>query len=97
MNNFEINLFAFDLFQRADDRFERALRVAFQNDAQDLLAFRRFEQAFQRRALRNEQLARTLCLEPFVAQLFRLALRFHDKEFVTGIRQAAKTKHFHWR
>ena len=34
MNDLEIDLLALDLIERADQRFERTLRVAFQNDAQ---------------------------------------------------------------
>ena len=34
MNDLEIDLLALDLTERAGERFERALRVAFQNDAQ---------------------------------------------------------------
>ena len=74
MNDFEIDLLALDLLQRADQRFERALRVAFQNDAQNFFAVGGFEQAFQRGALRHGQLVRALCLEPFVAQCFGRAL-----------------------
>ena len=95
MNNFETDFFAFDLFQRPEERFERALRIAFQHDAQNFLASRRFKQSFQRCSLGNEELACTFRLEAFIAQLFRSALGFHDKEFVTGIWQAGKPKHFH--
>jgi hypothetical protein len=66
VNNFEGNLFGFDLFQRAGERFKRTLRIAFQHDPKNLLASGCFKQAFQRSPLRNEQLAGAFCLQPFI-------------------------------
>ena len=53
MNDLEIDFLALDLTERADQRFERTLRVAFQNDAQNFLAVGGFEQTFERGALRR--------------------------------------------
>ena len=77
MNNFQIDLFGFDLFQRVDDRFDGTLRVGFQNDPQDFSASGGFEQGLERSSLRNEKLVRAFCLKSLVAQLLRGALGFH--------------------
>src|SRR5450631_3649029 len=79
MNNLEVDLLALDLTQRADQRFERTLRVAFQNDEQVFHAVGSFEQTFERSALRYAQLIRAPLEETFFAQGFRGALGFHHE------------------
>src|SRR5207247_11446963 len=59
VNNFETDFFAFDLFQRPEERFERALRIAFQHDAQNFLASRRFKQSFKGSFLGNDKFSCT--------------------------------------
>ena len=58
MDNFEIDFLAFDLSEGASERFQRALDVGLQHDPQDFPAVDRFEQSFERGALRRRQFAR---------------------------------------
>src|SRR2546423_14878970 len=61
------------------------------------LSVGRFQQAFERRALRCRQFVRAPAEEPFFAQRFRRTLRFHDEKFIAGLRKSAESKHLHRR
>ena len=97
MNNFQIDFFAFDLFQRVHDCFDGTLRVGFQNDPQHFFASGGFEQSLERGALRHEKLVGALCLKSLVAQLLRGALRFHDQEFVAAFGRPVNPRTLHRR
>src|SRR5215831_8626355 len=86
VNNFQINFFGFDMFQRIHNSFHGTLRVGFQNHPQHLFASGGFEQTLECGALRHEKLIRPLRLKSLVAQLLGSALRFHHEEFVASIR-----------
>ena len=73
MNDFQIDFLALDLFKSTDERFKRALDIAFQHDAQNLLAVGRFQKAFQSGALRHGQFIGSFGLQTLLAQCFRLA------------------------
>ena len=55
MNDLQVDFFTFDLLQRTDQRLERALRITFQNNAQNFFPVGRLKQALQRGALRHSQ------------------------------------------
>src|SRR5262249_52007247 len=74
-----------------------ALGIGFQNDPKRFSASGCFQQCLQGGALRNEKLVRSLCLKPFVTQLFGGSLRFHYQEFVARIRQTGEPENFHRR
>src|SRR5438270_800750 len=82
---------------RPGQRFERALRVAFQNDAEMFLSVSRLEQTFKGGTLRCGQFVRAAPEEPLFAQHFRGSLRFHHEKFIAGLRQPAETEHFYRR
>jgi hypothetical protein len=78
-------------------RFNRALRVALQDDAQNFFAIDRFEQAFERGALRNIELAGALRVQPLFTQGFCVTLRFHNKKFIARIWKSGKTENLYGR
>src|SRR5437588_2076743 len=55
VNDFEVDLLALDLAERAGERFQRTLRVALEHDPKMFRAISGFQQTFQRRALRRRQ------------------------------------------
>ena len=98
VNDLQIDLLAFDLAQRADQRFERTLRVALQNDAQDFLPVRPLRADFRAwRVAARSIFRRASGHETFFAQSLGGALRFHDEKFVAGVRQPGKTENLHRR
>src|SRR5262245_28544492 len=92
VNNFQIDFFGFDLFQRIHNSFHGTLRVGFQNHPQHLLASGGFEQTLECGALRHEKLIRPLRLKSLVAQLLGSALRFHHEECVASSLEACEPK-----
>ena len=85
-------------FERADQRFERTLRVAFQNDAQKFLAVRPLRADFPAwRVAERVNLSARFVSQALFAQGFRRALGFHDEKFIAGIRQTGETQHLHRR
>ena len=97
VNHFQIDFFAFDLFQRVDDRFERTLRVGISKRSAGLfLPPAVSSRALERGALRHDK----ACSVRFVSSRSSLkllggALRFHDEEFVARIRQPGEPENLH--
>ena len=96
VDDLEVDLVAFDLAERAAERFERTLRVALQDDAQVLFSVGgcRANSRAWRAAARSVCRRAWLCRRSSLS-ILAWSLGFHDEEFVAGVRQAGKAEHLH--